>query len=121
MAWGRPRMPTLTYALTTCCKAPYLDYASALQKGWPIATGVIEGACRHLVKDRMDITGARRASLAARPLELRALRSNGDFPSYWAYHLAKKGAVSTGHTTSTALSPGCVTPLQGICTLMIVS
>ena len=40
-------------------KAPYLDYAVVLQKGWPIATGVIEGACRHLVKDRMDITGAR--------------------------------------------------------------
>lgn len=40
-------------------KAPYLDSPKALAKGWPIATGVIEGACRHLVKDRMDITGAR--------------------------------------------------------------
>src|SRR6266545_1970497 len=40
-------------------KRPYLDYRSALANGWPIATGVIEGACRHLVKDRMDITGAR--------------------------------------------------------------
>jgi hypothetical protein len=40
-------------------KAPYLDYATALAAGWPIATGVIEGACRHLVKDRMDLTGAR--------------------------------------------------------------
>ena len=38
---------------------PYLDYATALQRGWPVATGVIEGACRYLVKDRMDITGAR--------------------------------------------------------------
>ncbi|MGH9111790.1 MAG: ISKra4 family transposase, partial [Acidimicrobiales bacterium] len=34
-------------------KAPYLDYPTALANGWPIATGVIEGACRHLVKDRM--------------------------------------------------------------------
>ncbi len=40
-------------------KKPYLDYHTALASGWPIATGVIEGACRHLVKDRMDITGAR--------------------------------------------------------------
>jgi hypothetical protein len=39
-------------------KRRYLDYPTALQNGWPIATGVIEGACRHLVKDRMDITGA---------------------------------------------------------------
>ena len=32
-----------------------LDYATALAKGWPIATGVIEGALpRHLVKDRME-------------------------------------------------------------------
>jgi len=40
-------------------KSRYLDYPTALTKGWPIATGVIEGACRHLVKDRMDLTGAR--------------------------------------------------------------
>lgn len=32
-------------------KAPYLDYPTALHNGWPIATGVIESACRHLVKD----------------------------------------------------------------------
>ena len=40
-------------------KQGYLGYATALAKGWPIATGIIEGACRHIVKDRMDITGAR--------------------------------------------------------------
>ena len=45
-------------------KAPYMIYPRPLAAGWPIATGVIEGACRHLVKDRMDITGAR---LGARP------------------------------------------------------
>src|SRR5207302_809082 len=31
---------------------PYMDYATSLAQGCPIATGVIEGACRHLVKDR---------------------------------------------------------------------
>ena len=61
-------------------KAPYLDYPTALAKGWPIATGVIEGACRHLVKDRMDLTGARWGLDGAEAiLKLRALRSNGDF------------------------------------------
>ena len=69
-------------------KAPYLDYPTALQSGWPIATGIIEGACRHLVKDRMDITGARWSAKGAEAvLKLRAVRANGDFPSYWAYHL----------------------------------
>jgi hypothetical protein len=48
-------------------KAPFLDYPAALAAGWPIATGVIEGACRHLVKDRMDITGARWASKPPKP------------------------------------------------------
>lgn len=70
-------------------KRPYLDYPTALERGWPIATGVIEGACRHLVKDRMDLTGARWGLHGAEAvLKLRALRSNGDFDDYWRYHLA---------------------------------
>ena len=36
-----------------------LQVATALASGWPISTGVIEGARRHLVKDRTDSTGAR--------------------------------------------------------------
>ncbi len=69
-------------------KAPYLDYPTALANGWPIATGIIEGACRHLVKDRLDITGARWGLAGAEAiLKLRALKANGDFDQYWAYHL----------------------------------
>jgi hypothetical protein len=72
-------------------KASYLDYPTALHNGWPIATGVIEGACRHLVKDRMDITGARWGLPGAEAiLKLRALRSNGDFNAYWRYHLEQE-------------------------------
>jgi len=72
-------------------KARYLDYPTALQQGWPIATGIIEGACRHIVKDRMDITGARWGLDGAEAvLRLRALRSNGDLDDYWHYHLAQE-------------------------------
>ena len=72
-------------------KKPYLDYATALAEGWPIATGVIEGACRHLVKDRMDITGARWGLDGAEAiLKLRALISNGDFDQYWRFHLRRE-------------------------------
>lgn len=72
-------------------KAPYLDYPTALAAGWPIATGVIEGACRHLVKDRIDITGARWGLHGAETiLKLRAIVSNGDFDTYWRYHLAQE-------------------------------
>lgn len=38
---------------------PYFKYQEYLKEGYPIATGVIEGVCRYLVKDRMGITGAR--------------------------------------------------------------
>src|SRR4029453_10207026 len=68
-----------------------LDYPPAVERGWPSATGVIEGACRHLVKDRMDLTGARWGLPGAEAiLKLRALRSNGDFDQYWAPHLARE-------------------------------
>jgi hypothetical protein len=68
-----------------------LDYATALTKGWPIATGIIEGACRHIVKDRMDITGARWGLEGAEAiLKLRAIIANGDFEDYWRFHLRRE-------------------------------
>src|SRR6266487_778902 len=42
-----------TAAAYLISKRRYLDYPTALARGWPIATGVIEGACRHLIADRM--------------------------------------------------------------------
>jgi hypothetical protein len=72
-------------------KSRYLDYPTALTAGWPIATGVIEGQCRHLVKDRMDITGARWGLPGAEAiLKLRAIHANHDFEKYWAYHLTQE-------------------------------
>jgi hypothetical protein len=68
---------------------PYLRYDEYLAVGLPISTGVIEGACRHLIKDRMDITGACWGLNGAEAvLKLRALRSSGDFDAYWAFHEA---------------------------------
>ena len=66
----------------------FLHYDTYLAAGFPIATGVIEGACRHLVKDRMELTGARWSTDGAEAvLRLRALRASGDFDSYWSFHL----------------------------------
>jgi hypothetical protein len=66
---------------------PYLHYDQYLKKGLPIATGVIEGACRYLVKDRMDRTGARWSLNGAEAvLRLRALRTCEDFDDYWRFH-----------------------------------
>jgi hypothetical protein len=71
--------------------APYLRYDLYLAKGLPISTGVIEGACRHLVKDRMAVTGARWSLAGAEAvLRLRALRSSHDFDEYWTFHEAQE-------------------------------
>ena len=84
-------------------KKPYLDYATALAKGWPIATGVIEGACRHLVKDRMDITGARWGLDGAEAiLKLRALISNGDEPEVGVIRWLRAGPAG-GHGPGAAI------------------
>lgn len=65
----------------------FLRYDRYLAAGLPISTGVIEGACRHLVKDRMDITGARWSLAGAEAvLKLRSLRASGDFDEYWQFH-----------------------------------
>ena len=64
-----------------------LEYGEALKKGYPIASGVIEGACRHLINDRLDITGARWSLKGAEAiLKLRSLKSSGDFSDYWDFH-----------------------------------
>jgi len=65
----------------------HLCYDKYLAAGFPISTGVIEGACRYLVKDRMDITGACWGlSGAEAVLKLRALRASGDSDAYWQFH-----------------------------------
>jgi hypothetical protein len=67
------------------------DYATALKNGWPIATGIIEGACRHLVKDRMDLTGARWSLDGAEAvLQLRALHCSGDLKPYLKFHFEQE-------------------------------
>ena len=71
--------------------ADFLHYDAYLAAGFPIATGVIEGACRHLVKDRMEVTGARWSLTGAEAvLRLRSLWSSGDFEAYWQFHLAQE-------------------------------
>jgi hypothetical protein len=72
-------------------KQPFMDYPAALANGWPIATGVIEGACRHLIADRMGITGARWSLDGAQAmLWLRAINASGDTSAYWDWHIARE-------------------------------
>jgi hypothetical protein len=68
-------------------RTAFINYSSFIARGLPIASGVIEGACRYLVRDRLDITGARwNVEDAEAVLSLRAVRASGDWDDYWEFH-----------------------------------
>jgi hypothetical protein len=63
--------------------SPYMRYDQYLALGWPIGTGVVEGACGHLVKDRMEQSAMRWTQPGAQAiLDLRAVRINDDWDEY---------------------------------------
>jgi hypothetical protein len=65
----------------------HMRYDKALEKGWPIATGMIEGACRFVIQDRFGITGARWSPDGAEViLKIRAVVVNGDLDDYMRYY-----------------------------------
>jgi len=65
----------------------HMKYDKALAKGWPIATGMIEGACRFVIEDRFGITGARWSPEGAEDiLKIRAVVVNGDLGDYMRYY-----------------------------------
>lgn len=64
-----------------------MDYSTYLAHGWPIASGVIEGTCRHLVKDRCELSGMRWSQNGAENLlRLRAVSENDDWDQHYVYH-----------------------------------
>jgi hypothetical protein len=67
----------------------YMDYERYLELGLPIASGVIEGTCKHLVKNRFEISGARWGLEGAEALlKLRSIYHSGDWQDYWTFHMA---------------------------------
>jgi hypothetical protein len=69
----------------------HMQYDQYLAAGYPIGSGVAEGACRHLVKDRMEQTGMRWVVEGAQSLlHLRALYLNGDWSSFVAYRIEQE-------------------------------
>ena len=80
-----------------CKNKSRLCYDEALSEGLPIASGVIEGACRHLINNRMDVTGARWSLQGGEAiLKLCSIRSSGDWDEYWKYHLSRSEYCNYG-------------------------
>ena len=84
----------------------HMAYDEYLAAGYPIGSGVAEGACRHLVKDRLERTGMRWTEAGAQAiLTLRSVFLNGEWDAFWPhYTLAEKtrlyGALSFDSTTT---------------------
>jgi hypothetical protein len=65
-----------------------MRYHEYLANGWPIASGPVEGACKNLIKDRMERSGMRWTELMAEAVvQLRAIYLSGDFDCYWQFHI----------------------------------
>ena len=68
-----------------------MKYDEYLAAGYPIGSGVVEGACRHLVKDRMERTGMRWLPSGAQAmLDLRATYLNGEWNAFWNFHMTQE-------------------------------
>jgi hypothetical protein len=81
---------------------PYMDYAEYLRRGWPIGTGVIEGTCRHLVKDRVELSGMRWTIAGAGALlALRAVNENSDWDDFHAFRRIQRHHYLYGTPMST--------------------
>ena len=77
----------------------YMHYDVYLQAGWPIATGVIEGACRHLVKDRCELSGMRWTRAGAEALlRLRSVDENGDWEAFHTFRQRQRLCNLYGRT-----------------------
>jgi hypothetical protein len=68
-----------------------MKYDEYLAAGYPIGSGVVEGACRHLVKDRMERSGMRWLPSGAQAmLDLRATYLNGEWSDFWKFHTERE-------------------------------
>ena len=68
--------------------AARMQYDHYLQAGYPIASGVIEGACRHVVCDRMERSGMRWGMPGAKAmLALRCIGINQDWEAFMKFHI----------------------------------
>ena len=68
-----------------------MRYNEYLAQGLPIASGPVEGACKSLIKDRMERSGMRWSEgMAEAIVKLRAIYLSGDFDQYWPFHIQKE-------------------------------
>jgi hypothetical protein len=71
-----------------------MDYKTYLEKGYPISSALVEAACGHLVKDRMEQSGMRWSTSGAQSvLDIRAVKQNGDIERFMEFVIQKEHPV----------------------------
>jgi hypothetical protein len=82
----------------------YMRYDEYLAQGYPIGSGVVEGACRNLVKDRMEMTGMHWSIKGAEAvLQMRSIDVNGMWMKFWDFRAKKKHKIlSNGYPVKAA-------------------
>ena len=81
---------------------PYMRYDEYLKSGWPIATGVIEGVCRHLVKDRCELSGMRWSISGAEALlRVRSVAESDDYDAFSVFRLEQRATRNPEKATVT--------------------
>ncbi len=79
---------TLTYFTNHQHK---MDYKTYLSKGYPVSSALVEAACGHLVKDRMEQSGMRWSSTGAQQvMDTRAVKLNGDMEDFMEFKIAQE-------------------------------
>jgi hypothetical protein len=69
----------------------WMAYDQYIAAGYPIGSGAVEGACRHLVQDRMEGSGMRWTVAGAEAvLKLRGIYLNGDWDAFWQFHMQRE-------------------------------
>ena len=87
---GSDKMKLLAVANYFHNNTRYMRYHEYLTAGFPIASGPVEGACKNLIRDRMERSGMRwTPAMAEAIVKLRSLYLSGDFDDYWSFHVAQ--------------------------------
>ena len=102
--WKKAQLGKFTKVITYLKNhKEYMKYDQYLSCGYPIGTGVVESACSHVVKNRMEISGARWGIPGAESiLRLRSIVKSNDWDKYWEFYTqqARRGDLLSAEANS---------------------
>jgi hypothetical protein len=72
-----------------------MDYKTFIEKGYPVSSALVEAACGHLVKERLEQSGMRWSSQGAQNImDIRAVKLNGDMAEFMEFRIKKEQSLA---------------------------